>query len=84
MTKALITKEDIKQFIFDALYQYGQNKVLNRIEMCKYFNITFYQLDKFLEQGLPWIGKPTRKKFDINECMKWFEANGQTEINRNI
>ena len=73
--KALLTKEDVRQFIFDAICEYGRNQILNRADFCKYFNITFYQLDKYLEMGLPWIGKPTRKKFNVNECRKWLDAN---------
>ncbi len=75
MEKALITKEDIKQFIFDAIYKYGNNQVLDRKSFCAYFNITFYELNNYLKQGLPWIGKPTRKHFDVNQCRKWFNAN---------
>lgn len=75
MTKALLTKEDIRQFIFDAIAQFGTNKIVNRAEMREYFNITEYQLDKYLEQGLPWIGSPGRKKFNVNECRKWLDAN---------
>lgn len=75
MRKALITKQDIRQFIFDAIYEHGNNQVLDRKEFCDYFNISFYQLNQYLEKGLPWIGKPTRKKFDVNQCRKWLDAN---------
>ena len=75
MNKALITKNEIRQFIFDAINEHGRNQVLNRSEMREYFNITEYELDKYLDKGLPWIGKPTRKKFNVNECRKWIDAN---------
>jgi len=75
MTNALLTKEDIRKFIFDAILQYGENKILNRKDFCNYFNISFYELNQFLDKGLPWIGSPTRKRFNVNECRKWFNAN---------
>ena len=49
--------------------------IFSSLFITAYFNITFYQLDKYLEMGLPWIGKPTRKKFNVNECRKWLDAN---------
>ena len=73
MRKALLTKKDIKNFIFDAIYEYCGNQLLCRKDFCEYFNITFPKLNKYLELGLPWIGKPTRKKFNVNECRKWFD-----------
>lgn len=75
MNKALITKSEIRQFIFDAINEYGRNQVLSRIDFLKYFNLTEYELNKYLDKGLPWIGKPTRKKFNVNECRKWLDAN---------
>jgi hypothetical protein len=71
--QALLTKEDIRKFIFDAISEYGTNQILNRADFCNYFHISFYQLDKYLDMGLPWIGKPTRKKFNVNECRKWLD-----------
>lgn len=75
MINALLTKEDIRKFIFDAIYQFGNNMILNRSEMRDYFNITEYQLDKYLDMGLPWCGKETRKHFNVNDCKRWFDAN---------
>jgi hypothetical protein len=74
MKKALLTKEDIRQFIFDAICEYGTNQILNRADFCDYFNISIYQLNKYLDMGLPWTGKPTRKKFNVNQCRKWLDA----------
>lgn len=75
MINALLTKQDIRNFIFDAILQYGENKILNRKQFCAYFDISFYELKQYLEKGLPWIGKSTRKKFNVNECRKWLDAN---------
>jgi len=73
MNKALITKNEIREFIFDAINEHGRNQVLSRIDFLKYFNLTEYELNKYLDKGLPWIGKPTRKKFNVNECRKWLD-----------
>lgn len=75
MKRALITKSEIRKFIFDAISQFGTNQILSRIEMRDYFGISEYQLDQYIAAGLPWIGKPTRKKFNVNECRKWLDAN---------
>ena len=75
MIKALITKNEIRQFIFDAINEYGRNQVVNRAEIRNILNISEYELDQYLDKGLPWIGKPTRKKFNVNECRKWLDAN---------
>lgn len=75
MIKALITKNEIRQFIFDAINEYGRNQVVNRAEIRNILNISEYELDQYLDKGLPWIGRPTRKKFNVNECRKWLDAN---------
>ena len=75
MKRALITKQDIKEFIFDAICELRETQIVNRAEICKALNITEYQLKLYLQQGMPWIGKHTRKKFNINECRKWINAN---------
>lgn len=75
MIKALITKNEIRQFIFDAINEHGRNQVVNRAEIRNILNISEYELDQYLDKGLPWIGKPTRKKFNVNECRKWLDAN---------
>lgn len=75
MKRAIITKEDIRQFIYDAICDFGNNKVVNRDGFCEMFNCSYYQLNKYLAMGMPWTGKPTRKKFDVNKCRKWFDAN---------
>jgi hypothetical protein len=75
MMKALITKNEIRQFIFDAINEHGRNQVVNRAEIRNILNISEYELDQYLDKGLPWIGKPTRKKFNVNECRKWLDAN---------
>ena len=49
--QALLTKEDIRKFIFDAISEYGTNQILNRADFCNYFHISFYQLDKYLDMG---------------------------------
>lgn len=75
LPNALLTKEDIRAFIFDAIAQYGTNKIVNRAGVKEYFNISEYQLDKYIAMGFPWIGTPGRKKFNVNECRKWLNAN---------
>jgi hypothetical protein len=75
MMKALITKNEIRQFIFDAINEHGRNQVVNRAEIRNILNISEYELDQYLDKGLPWIGRPTRKKFNVNECRKWLDAN---------
>lgn len=74
MIDALLTKEDIRKFIFDAICKYGNNKLLDCLGMMEYFKINRQQLNKYIQQGLPWVGKETRKHFNLNECKRWFDA----------
>lgn len=73
MIKALITKDEIRQFIFDAICEHGRNQVVSRAEIRDILEISDYQLKSYMEKGLPWIGKPTRKRFNVNECRKWMD-----------
>lgn len=75
MKKALLTVQDVKNFIFEAILEKTQDRVLTRNELKKHFNITEWNVDCYLEKGLPWFGKPHRKKFNLNEVKKWFVAN---------
>lgn len=71
-TQALLTVEDVRKFIMDAL---KRDKVINAIQLREYFGITKPTLIKYIKEGLPWFGKPTRKQFVISDVKKWFIDN---------
>ena len=73
---ALLTAKDIKNFIYNAILQRRDDCIFNRTQMKQFFNISDYQLEVYMEMGLPWFGKSTRKKFYKNECKKWFFDKG--------
>lgn len=77
MTKqALLTVEDVKNFIFQAIMEQGTpDGILTRTQMKNYFGISEYNLDTYLEMGLPWFGKQHRKMFNIYAVKKWFVKN---------
>lgn len=76
MTKALLTVQDVKNFIYDAICQNRQDCILSRIEVKRTFGISEFYMDKYIEMGLPWFGKINRKKFYFNQVKKWFVENG--------
>lgn len=74
MTKALLTVQDVKNFIYDAILERTKDGILNRKQMRAYFGISEFQLDKYLEMGLPWFGKVHRKHFKIHDVKQWFNS----------
>lgn len=71
MRRALLTTRDVKTFIEDVLYSEG----LTRIQLREKLNISKFVLTGLLKKGLPWYGKPTRKRFLYSEVTKWLEDN---------
>lgn len=69
---ALLTVEAVKQFINEAL---KREQIVNAIQLREYFKITKPTLIKYIREGLPWFGKPTRKQFVISDVKKWFKDN---------
>lgn len=72
MKPALLTVEDVKMFIIEAM---KRDKTFTRIELASYLNITLYTLDKYIKEGLPWFGKRTRKQFVLSDVQKWLIKN---------
>ena len=71
-TRALLTVDDVRKFIMDAL---KRDKVINAIQLREYFNITKPTLIRYIKEGLPWFGKPTRKQFVVSDVKKWLIDN---------
>lgn len=72
---ALLTVQDVKNFIFEAIVPATKGDTLSKNETQEYFGLFHVQLKKYIDMGLPWIGKYTRKRFRVDECKKWFIAN---------
>ena len=72
MKQALLTVEDVKTFIIDAL---KRDQIFTRKELAEHLNITLYSLDKYIQEGLPWFGKRTRKQFVLSDVQKWLIKN---------
>lgn len=72
MKKALLTKEDVKSFIIEAL---NYEKVFSRSELLKYLHINNETLLKYLDLGLPWFGSVHRRKFKLTDVKKWLISN---------
>lgn len=70
--KALLTVQDVKNFILEAM---KRDQIYSRIQLASILNITTYKLDRYIEQGLPWFGKRTRKQFVLSDVKKWFIDN---------
>lgn len=71
MNTALLTKQDVKNFIIDAMMR---DKVLNRIELMAYFGWNNYMVNRNIDRGMPWFGRPTRKKFVLTDVKKWLNS----------
>ena len=70
MIKALLTIEDVRSFIIEAIY--FDTKIVDR----KYLNakgISNYYINKYINSGMPYIGKRKRPKFDYNKIKKWLD-----------
>lgn len=76
MTNALLTVNDVKSFIMEAITLQKADRVLTRIELMKELNINVPKYNKFIEMGMPWVGKKTRKKHVLSHVKTWFLANG--------
>jgi len=74
MIKALLTKEDVRLFIIEAM---KRDRILTRLELMAYFNMSPYLLKQYLKKGLPWFGKKTRKQFILSDVEKWLVNNGK-------
>lgn len=68
MIKALLTVDDIKSFIYNCIHE--DIIIVDR----KYLNdkgISNYYINKYINSGMPYIGKRKRPKFDYNKIKKW-------------
>lgn len=74
-TQALLTPEDVKQYIYECLKPIKSDSVLNRGQAIKYFGMDHRKFDKYVKLGLPFEGKSSKRKFNIIQCKKWFKDN---------
>ena len=68
MIKALLTVEDVKSFIIEAIY--SDTQIVDR----KYLNdrgISNYYINKYINSGMPYMGKRKNAKFDYIKIKKW-------------
>lgn len=75
MTKALLTVEDVKNFILEAVTLNNDIKYLTRKQLAEYLNVPPYFITKYIKLGMPWIGIKTRKHFRINTVLQWLREN---------
>ena len=76
MTKALLTVNDVKAFILEAITLQKVDRVLSRKELIEELHLNQYSYDKYIEMGMPWQGKSTRKKHVLSKVKTWMVANG--------
>ncbi len=72
---ALLTVQDVKSFIFEAINAAEPRKTLTQEEFMDYFNVTRPTIARYLEKGMPWTGSQYRKKFVVRQVKKWFFEN---------
>lgn len=73
--RAIITKNDVKEFIQELVYFYMQDKVVGKKELSKILNVNIRTVNSYIKKGMPWFSKDTRKLFNVVECRKWLDAN---------
>jgi len=76
MIKALLTVNDVKAFIMEAITLQKADRILTRKELIKELNLNQHSYEKYIQMGMPWTGKATRKKHVLSHVKTWFIANG--------
>lgn len=72
MTNALLTIQDVKNFIIDAMMR---DQIMTRKELMAYFDWNQPHYKEHLKKGMPWFGKRTRKQFVLSDVKKWLIEN---------
>ena len=78
--KALLTVKDVKAFIHEAMVETTLDENLTRLQVMKKYGFTQTAYDNYLKMGMPWYGKPTRKKFRQHEIESWFIQNNLSHL----
>lgn len=73
MKRALLTVNDVKEFIQEQLIPQGA--CVGKKELQKRFNLSNYWFYKHLDNGMPWYGTAPHRYFYIAEVMKWARDN---------
>lgn len=74
--KALLTVEDVKSFIHECMVKTDIDENLTRKQVMNKYGFTQPTYEHYIEMGMPWFGKSTRKKFRQHEIEAWFIKNG--------
>ena len=75
MTKALLTVKDVKAFIHECMVENILDETLTRLQVLKKYNLSEPTYNKYLKKGMPWYGKPRRKRFRQKDIESWFIQN---------
>lgn len=75
INKALLTVEDVKNFIMEAISLNNEIRYLSRKQLAEYLDVPPYYITKFIKMGMPWIGTKTRKNFKVADVTKWLREN---------
>lgn len=86
MKQALLTVTDVKKFIHEAICNQQVDENLTRLQVMEKYNMVQSTYDRLLGLGMPWYGRPTRKKFRQSELEKWFVENdlGYLIVNKKL
>lgn len=84
MNKGLLTVQDVKNFIFEAISINGSTHVVTCRQLLKIFKIDHRRLQTYLKEGMPFILKGTRKYYNLLDIKRWLvEQNKLTyHVNR--
>lgn len=74
--KAYITKQ-VDSAIKSALSK-NEDKILNRKQVAKYFNVGVNTIDQWVNQGMPVINTKLVKRYSTASCSKWLHGQEKT------
>ena len=73
MTKALLTKQDVKQFIYDSV-NFSETvavKYIGKKELMEQFDISIFHFTEYIKMGMPGKKLRGRWKFDVAKVKRW-------------
>ena len=77
MTKPLLTTDDIKAFILDAVNNvtFNQHDYVDREQLMKKFNLTEHWFKKYRKMGMPGTYFGRKLRFSTHAVEKWLNKN---------
>ena len=74
MTKSLLTKADVKEFIYSSLSIF-LNEELTREGLTKRTSLTRSNIDTYKSKGMPYIVKGKKTLYKLTDVISWLNKN---------